>query len=596
MPIYKAPTQDFEFLLKEYMDLSAYADLPGYGDAPELITPLLDEAARFCEQELQPLNMPGDAQGVTYKDGEVTLPDGFKEAYQTYVEGGWPSFTCDPDYGGQGLPELLNIPVVEMICSANLSFGMTAGLSHGAYSALKLFGSDEQKQTYLPKIVTGEWSGIMCLTEPQSGTDLGLIRTTATPNGDGSYSLEGGKIFISQGEHDATENIVHLVLARLPDAPPGVKGISLFVTSKYKLNEDGSVSDTRNDVRCEGVEEKMGLHASPTCVMQYNGCQAWLVGEPHKGLRAMFTMMNEARLWVGIQGLGLAEAAWQNAYDYTKERLQGRRLKGGPLLPDKPADPITIHPDVRRMLLEMKSTTEGMRALAVEAGLMLDVRSKSDDADAREKADDWIQLMTPIIKAYMTDMGWEVSSTAIQCLGGYGYIKEYGVEQFARDARIAMIYEGTNGIQALDLIGRKLPYKFGRYLKAFFHPCAAFVEEHRENPAMAEFTKPLYQHLKMLQQVTLWMAKTGLANPNDPAAGATDYLRQFALVVMAYIWAKQAHTALTKLEASDSLHEAAFYEDKLASARFFLQKVLPEATSCAQKVTAGSKTVMDVEL
>lgn len=592
MPTYKAPTQDFEFLLKEYFNLSDYSDLPGYADAPELVTPLLDEAARFCEQELQPINMSGDAEGVTYKDGEVTLPKGFKEAYQNYVEGGWPSFTCDPDFGGQGLPEMLNIPVVEMICSSNLSFGMTAGLSHGAYTALKIFGSDEQKQTYLPKIVTGEWSGIMCLTEPQAGTDLGLIRTQASDNGDGSYSLEGGKIFISQGEQDITENIVHLVLARLPDAPAGVKGISLFVTSKYAVNEDGSLGE-RNAVRCEGVEEKMGLHASPTCVMQYNGCKAWLVGEPHKGLKAMFTMMNEARLWVGIQGLGLAEAAYQNAYEYTKERLQGRQLKGGPLLPDKPADPIVIHPDVRRMLLEMKSTCEGMRTLAVEAGLMLDIREKSEDSQAKEAADDWIQLMTPIIKAYMTDMGWEVSSTAIQCLGGYGYIKEYGVEQFARDARIAMIYEGTNGIQALDLIGRKLPYKFGRYLKAFFHPCSDFVEANRDNPEMAEFTKPLYQHLKMLQQVTLWMAKTGLGNPNDPAAGATSYLRMFALTVMAHIWAKQAKIALEKLaDGGDALHDAAFYEDKLATARFFMQKVLPEATACAQKITNGSKTVM----
>lgn len=592
MPTYKAPTHDFEFLLKEYFNLADYADLPGYAEAPELVTPLLDEAARFCEQELQPLNMPGDAEGVTYQDGEVTLPKGFKEAYQNYVEGGWPSFTCHPDFGGQGLPEMLNIPVVEMICGANLSFGMTAGLSHGAYTALKIFGSDEQKQTYLPKIVTGEWSGIMCLTEPQAGTDLGLIRTQATDNGDGSYSLEGGKIFISQGEQDLTENIVHLVLARLPDAPAGVNGISLFVTSKYAINADGSLGE-RNAVRCEGVEEKMGLHASPTCVMQYNGCKAWLVGEANKGLKAMFTMMNEARLWVGIQGLGLADVAYQNAYEYTKERLQGRQLKGGPLLPNKPADPIVIHPDVRRMLLEMKSVCEGMRTLAVEAGLMLDVREKSADAAAKEAADDWIQLMTPIIKAYMTDMGWEVSSTAIQCLGGYGYIKEYGIEQFARDARIAMIYEGTNGIQALDLIGRKLPYKFGRYLKAFFHPCAEFVEANRDNEQMAEFTKPLYQHLKMLQQTTLWMVKTGLGNPNDPAAGATSYLRMFALTVMAYIWAKQAKVALEKLaDSGNTLHDAAFYEEKLATARFFMQKVLPEATGHAQKITNGSKTVI----
>ncbi len=589
MPVYSAPKKDFEFLLKEYLNIGQYSHLSGFDGAEELVTPLLDEAAKFCENILLPLNQSGDAEGVSYADGKVTMPSGFTEAYKQYVESGWPSFTCDAEYGGQGLPEVLNMPMIEMICSANLSFGMTAGLTHGAYTALKLFGSEEQKQRYLPKLVTGQWSGIMCLTEPQAGTDLGLINTTATPNGDGSYSIEGGKIFISQGEHEMTENIVHLILARLPDAPAGVKGISLFVTSKYTANDDGSLGD-KEPIYCEGIEHKMGLHASPTCVMRYNGAKAWLVGEPNKGMRGMFAMMNEARLWVGVQGLGLAEVAYQNAYEYAQQRLQGRALVGA-VSPDKPADSILVHPDVRRMILEMRAFCEGARALAMETALQLDIRHKSSDEQERELADSWIQLMTPIIKAYYTDMGWEVASTAIQCFGGYGYIKEYGVEQYARDARITMLYEGTNGIQALDLIGRKLPYKFGRYLRAFFHQAMDFIEQNRDNPDMAEFTKPLYQNVKLLQNASLWIAKTGLANPNDPAAGACDYLRMFALVVMAYIWAKQASVALQNISKDQE-----FYSAKLDVARFFMNKILPDCTSRLLKLTSGSKVIMQAAL
>jgi alkylation response protein AidB-like acyl-CoA dehydrogenase len=578
MPSYKAPLQDFEFILREYLNIAQYSHLRGYEQAEELLTPILEEGGKFCEEVLFPLNRIGDEVGLKYENGTVTTPDGFKEAYKQYIEGGWMGFSCDPAYGGQGLPEVLNTPFMEMACSTNLSLGMTPGLSHGAYNAIHQFGSEELKNAYLPKIVSGEWSGVMGLTEPVCGTDLGLMRTKAEPNGDGSYAVTGGKIFITSGEHDKTENIIHLVLARLPDAPAGVKGISLFLVPKILL--DG----TRNTLRCDGLEHKMGIHASPTCIMNYDGAKGWLVGEPHKGLRAMFTMMNEARLYVGLQGLGLAEVSWQNALAYAQDRLQGRAL-GKAKFPEKAADPIIVHPDVRRMLLTMKSFTEGARALVMETSLQHDIRHRSDDKVAKEKADDWIQLMTPVIKAYFTDMGFEVSSLAMQVHGGYGYIREYGVEQYTRDARIAMIYEGTNGIQALDLVGRKLPHQFGKYLRAFFHPVSEFIETNREVEGMEEFTKPLYQNFKHLQNATLWMAKTGISNPNDPAAGATDYLRMFALVAMGYVWARQAKMALAKPSEE-------FYAAKLDTARFFMQKILPDCASLLIKITNGSASVM----
>ena len=590
MPSYNAPLNDFEYLIREYLDIEQYQSLDGFSESSELITPLLDEAAKFCENVLFPINQSGDEEGLKYDDGAVTTPEGFKEAYQQYCEAGWMSFTCDPEYGGQGLPEVLNMPMVEMTCSTNLAFGMTPGLSHGAYSAIHHFASDELKQTYLPKMVSGEWSGVMCLTEPHCGTDLGLIRTKAEPNEDGSYRISGGKIFISSGEQDKTENIIHLVLAKLPDAPDGVKGISLFLVPKIKVNDDGSLGE-RNGVRCESIEHKMGIHASPTCVMNYDEAVGYLVGEPNKGLKAMFTMMNEARLLVGIQGLGLAEVSWQNAHAYAQERIQGRALKGGPAAPDKAADPIIVHPDVRRMLLTMKSFTEGARALALETALKLDILKRTDNDADKEQADHWMQLMTPIIKAYFTDMGFAISSEAMQVHGGFGYIKEYGVEQYTRDARIAMIYEGTNGIQGLDLIGRKLPYKFGKYARVFFHPVMEFIEENREVPEMAEFTKPLYQNIKHLQNATLWLAKTGLANPNDPAAGATEYLRMFALCVMGWVWARQAKLALEKIENGGG-QGAEFYEAKLDTARFFMQRQLPECVSLLLKITNGSGSIM----
>ncbi|MBY0408063.1 MAG: acyl-CoA dehydrogenase C-terminal domain-containing protein [Rickettsiales bacterium] len=592
MPQYKAPVRDFQFVLNEYLRLSQYKAVPGFEDAgPELMTPLLEEAAKICEEVLFPLNQRGDEIGLKLDKGVVTMPEGFKEAYATYVAGGWPSFTCDPAYGGQGLPEVMNMPLMEMVCSANLAFGLTPGLSHGAYNAIILHASDEIKQKYLPKLVTGEWSGVMCLTEPQAGTDLGLIRTRAEPQGDGSYTITGNKIFISSGEHELTSNILHLILARLPDAPAGVKGISLFIAPKFMVNDDGSLG-ARNTLTCTGLEHKMGIHASPTCAMEYDGATGWLVGEKHKGLKAMFTMMNAARLYVGVQGLGIGEVAYQNALAYARERLQSRAITGAKF-PEKPADPLTVHADVRKMLLTCRAFTEGCRALALEMALKTDLAHRHPDKAVREEADDFVQLLTPVVKSYLTDGGFETASQAVQVFGGYGYIREYGVEQYLRDARITMIYEGTNGIQALDLVGRKLPMGTGKYLRSFFHPLATFIEKHKDNAEMKEFVKPMAKHMEYLQQATMWVGLNGLKNPDDAAAAATDYQRMFAYVVLGFVWARQAEAALAGLKSGQ---EREFYEAKLATARFYMQKILPGTISLLSSLTSGSKSLMQAEM
>jgi alkylation response protein AidB-like acyl-CoA dehydrogenase len=645
MPSYKAPVQDFKFLIEHFLDLDAHADVPGFTAAKDLVAPLLEESAKLCEEVLFPLNRVGDQQGLKYKDGTVTTPEGFKEAYKTYSEGGWPTLTWPSEYGGQDLPEFLNMPMLEMVCSANLSFGLTPGLTHGAIHALLLHGSEEQKKTYLPNMISGKWSGVMCLTEPVAGTDLGLLKTRAEPNSDGSYKITGTKIFISAGEQDQSENIIHLVLARLPDAPKGTKGISLFLVPKFippttslplpAQAEGGNIAaganvasqvppltspplaggiskealaggirevtqessppqaggneggnGTRNGFSCASIEHKMGIHASPTCVMNYDGATGWLVGAPHRGLPAMFTMMNTARLYVGVQGLGVGEAAYQNALAYAKDRLQGRALTGAKH-PEKPADPITVHPDVRRMLYTMKSFCEGARALTLMVALHIDIAHRHPDATKRQEADDFVQLMTPILKSSLTDGGFDTASTAMQVFGGYGYIEEYGASQYLRDARIAMIYEGTNGIQAMDLVGRKLPYETGRYLKAFFHPLDDFITRQRANPAMAEFTKPLKAHMKYLQQATLWVGAMGLANPNHAGAAAVEYQKMFALVVYAYLWAKQAQLALKLMD-----QDKEFYQAKLATARFYYAKILPQTTGILASITNGSDAVM----
>ena len=588
MPKYQAPIRDFKFVLQDFLPLAENNAVQGFADAIEMSEPVLEAAAQLCEEVLFPLNQVGDKEGLIYNDGNVTTPKGFKEAYKTYCEGGWAAFTCDPAYGGQGLPEWLNIAIMEMACSANLSFGLTPGLSHGAYNALALHASDEIKQKYLPKLVSGEWSGVMCLTEPQSGTDLGLIRTKAEPQTDGSYKITGNKIFISSGEHDLTENILHLVLARLPNAPKGTKGISLFLVPKILLKDNGELGE-RNNLRCDGLEHKMGLTASPTCQMSYNDAQGFLVGSPNKGMKAMFTMMNAARIYVGIQGLGLGEVAYQNAVDYAKERLQSRSLTGVKM-PNKEADTIICHPDVRRMLLTMRAFTEGARALAMLTAFNIDLAHRHTNPEIKQNADDFVQLMTPIVKAYLTDMGFESANLAMQVHGGYGYIKDYGIEQYARDARIAQIYEGTNGIQALDLTFRKLGFANGRYLKQFFHPAEEFIAKYHDNPAMAEFIKPLVKNLDYLRKATIYIITAGLKNPDDAAAGATEYLRLFSLVVLAWIWAKQAAIALEK-----QANEPDFYNAKIATARFFFAKILPDVTSLLQSITSGGKNLMEAK-
>lgn len=588
MPVYKAPLENMRFVLNDVLNAGQLSGLPGYEQATsDLMDSILEEGAKVCEEVLFPLNQSGDEEGCHFENGKVTTPKGFKEAYETYTQGGWTALSADPNYGGMGMPHLWNFVLMEMVCSANMSFGMYPGLSEGAYRALLHHGSDTLKQIYLPKMVTGEWSGTMCLTEPHCGTDLGLIRTKAIPNTDGSYNISGTKIFISAGEHDLTENILHLVLAKLPDAPEGAKGISLFIVPKFLVDTNAA-----NHATCGSIEHKMGIKGSATCVMNFDNSIGWLVGEPNKGLKAMFTMMNAARLGVGMQGLGLAEVSWQNGLAYAKDRLQMRALDGAKF-PDKPADPIIVHPDVRKMLLTSKAFCEGARALSYWVGLNLDIAEKHPDPIKRQEADDLVALMTPIVKAYQTDMGFEVANLAVQIHGGHGYIREYGVEQYARDARIAMIYEGTNGIQALDLVGRKMGQNYGRLLRRFFHPVLEFIEANQENPALGEFVFPLAKAFAKLQQAAVQIAMKGLKDPNEAGAASTDFLRMFALVAVGFMWAQMAKVAQEKLNAGDN-GKAEFYQSKLKTARFFMERMLPEVESRFRMVMAGAKPLMDM--
>lgn len=592
MPIYKAPLEDVRFVLDEIVGAGKLAELPGYEDAtPDLIAQVLEEGAKLCEEVLFPLNQSGDGEGCTFENGVVRTPKGFKEAYATYIEAGWQGLSCDPAYGGQGLPKLVNTMLEEFICSANLSFGMYPGLSLGAYNALSTYGSEELKQRFLGRLVDGTWAGTMCLTEPHCGTDLGLIRTRAVPREDGSHAITGTKIFISAGEHDLTENILHLVLARLPDAPAGTRGISLFLVPKFLPNDDGTVGP-RNGVACGSIEHKMGIKASATCVMNFEDATGWLVGEPHKGMRAMFVMMNAARLAVGIQGLGVAEVSYQNAVAYAKERLQGRSLKGA-VHPDKPADPIIVHPDVRRNLLTARAYTEGARALGALVGYKLDVAEKHADEKTRKEADEFVQLMTPIVKALFTDIGFESANIAVQVHGGHGFIWETGVEQYVRDARICQIYEGTNGIQALDLVGRKLPQDMGRLLRRFFHPVGAEIEADMEREELAEFVLPLAKAFAKLQQATAIIAQKGLKDPEEAGAAATDYLRLFGLVALGWMWLRMVKAARAKLAAGDG--NAAFLEAKIRTARFYTAKLLPQTNALFITIMAGASSLMEMD-
>ena len=590
MPVYTAPLDNMKFVLHDVLGAESLSSLPGYEDvSPDLIDSILEEAAKMCEEILFPLNQSGDKEGCVWENGKVRTPSGFKEAYDAFSQAGWCGATSDPQYGGMGLPATVGMAIQEMICSSNMSFGMYPGLSEGAYNALYLHGTQEQKDTYLPKLVTGEWSGTMCLTEPQCGTDLGLIRTKAIPNGDGSYNITGTKIFISAGEHDLTGNIIHLVLAKLPDAPEGVKGISLFVVPKYLPDNMGV-----NAVTCGSIEHKMGIKGSATCVINFEDSKGWLVGEAHKGLRAMFTMMNTARLGVGMQGLGIAEISYQNGLAYAKDRLQMRALDGTKA-PEKPADPIIVHPDVRRMLLISKAVTEGSRALSYWVGMALDHSEKNPDPHAREEAEDLVALMTPIVKAFQTDMGFEIANHAIQIHGGHGYIWEYGVEQYARDARIAQIYEGTNGIQALDLVGRKMGVGFGRLLRRFFHPVGEFIEQNQMDESIQEFIFPLAKAFAKLQQSTAMIAQKGLKDPNEAGAASSDYLRQFALVALGYMWARMAKVAAAKIKTDTDSGKKEFYESKIQTARFFFERMLPEADARQKMVLSGAKSLMEMQ-
>ncbi|QJE73322.1 acyl-CoA dehydrogenase [Aerophototrophica crusticola] len=594
MPVYKAPLDEINFVLNDVLNAQSLTQLPGYQDAtPDLIQSVLEEAAKLCENELQPLNRSGHEEGCHYENGVVRTPKGFKQAYDKYVEGGWQGLSFDPEYGGQGLPHTIGFVMEELMCSANMAFAMYPGLTHGAMNALHAHASEELKQRYLPKMASGEWSGTMCLTEPHCGTDLGLMKTKAVPQEDGSFKITGTKIFISAGEHDLTKNIIHLVLAKIPDGPAGIKGVSLFVVPKFLPTEDGEPG-MRNGVMCGSIEHKMGINANATCVMNFDDATGWLVGEPHKGMRAMFTMMNAARLGVGMQGLGIGVVAYQNALAYAKDRIQGRALSGAKN-PDKAADPIIVHPDVRKNLLQAKAFTEGARVLGYWVGMMIDMYEKHPDAKVRQEAEDFVALITPVVKAYFTDMGYEVATNSQQMYGGHGYIREWGMEQFVRDARIAMIYEGANAIQALDLVGRKMPQNMGRLLRRFFHPMQAELEQSMSEAGLVEFAGPLYKAFGKLQQATAVVAQKGMARPDEAGAASTDYLRIFGLVSLGWMWLKMVKVAQAKLaEGGDG--KADFYDAKVKTARFFMEKMLPEVEFRFRSLMSGGKSMMDMSV
>jgi alkylation response protein AidB-like acyl-CoA dehydrogenase len=589
MPSYKAPIDDTLFLLTDVFDFDRYGNLPRFAEAPiDVVEAVLSEAGKFAEKVLQPLNRSGDEEGCRRdSSGNVATPEGFKEAYKAYVEGGWVGLAGDPAYGGQGLPHFLAVALSEYVIAANLSFAMYPGLTNGAAAALWIHGDDALKRTYLPKMTTGEWTGTMNLTEPHCGTDLGLIKTKAVRQGDGSFAITGQKIFISAGEHDMAENIIHLVIARIEGAPAGTKGISLFLAPKFLVNADGSLG-ARNAVVCGSIEHKMGIHGNSTAVLNYDGAKAWLIGEENRGLNAMFVMMNAARLGVAVQGLGLSEVAYQNAAAYAKDRLQGRSLTGAKE-PGKPADPIIVHPDVRRMLLEIRAFNEAARALMVWVALSADEALESPDPAAKRAADDRIGLLTPVIKGVFTDVGFANAVKAQQVLGGHGYIAQSGMEQFVRDARITMIYEGANGVQALDLVGRKLPKDGGRAVTAFFGEVSAFLAENKGDAALAPYLAPVKAALGQLQQATMWLMQNGMRNPDNAGAASHDYMHLFGLTALAFMWARIAKAALARQAAGTS--DAAL-DSKLTLAKFFAARMLPEAGACLARLSSGAETVM----
>ena len=587
MPIYAPPLRDMQFLLHDVFEISAQG-VPGYDELDRDTTAaILEEAGKIAADVLAPLNPVGDAQGCTLENGVVRTPEGFKDAYDQMREGGWLALTADPDYGGQGLPYLIGTAVGEMFVSANMAFNMYQGLTNGAVAALHAHGSDDQKRTYLPNMVEGRWTGTMNLTEPQCGTDLGLIRTRAEPQDDGTYRITGQKIWISAGEHDLSENIIHLVLAKIPGGPEGVKGISLFIVPKFLVGADGSPGQ-RNALQCGGLEHKMGIHGNATCVMHYDGATGFLVGEEHKGMRAMFTMMNEARIGVGLQGYALGEVAYQNALAFARDRLQGRAATGA-ANPAGPADPIIVHPDVRRGLMHQKSFVEGARAFAFWGAGMIDRAIRQDDAAAEEM----ISLLTPVIKGFLTDKGFETTVLAQQTFGGSGYTREWGVEQFVRDVRIAMIYEGTNGIQSLDLVGRKLGQNGGKAVMAFFEMVKDFIRESGGDADFErDFLEPLKTSSKHLQEAGMYFVQEGMKNPNAALSGAYDFMHLFGHVGLGLMWARIARTARAQLAAGTG--DAAFLEAKIVTGRYYMARQLPETALHLARIRSGAGPVMDL--
>ncbi|WP_298675520.1 acyl-CoA dehydrogenase C-terminal domain-containing protein [uncultured Lentibacter sp.] len=584
MPSYTAPLKDLQFVLHDVLKTST-ANTPGYTELdPEFTSAVLQEAGKICSDVLAPLNAVGDKEGCTLENGVVRVPTGFQEAFDQVRAGGWTGLDMPEEFGGQGMPYVLGTAVGEMFSAANQAFTMYQGLTHGAASAILAHGTDAQKATYLPKMVSCEWTGTMNLTEPHCGTDLGLMRTKAEPQADGSYKLTGQKIFISSGEHEMSDNIIHLVLAKIPGGPEGIKGVSLFIVPKFIVNEDGTPGP-RNGVSCGALEEKMGIHGNSTCVMNYDAATGYLLGTEHKGMRAMFTMMNEARIGVGMQGLAQADAAYQNALIYAKDRLQGRDVTGVKN-PDGPADPLIVHPDVRRMLMDQKSFIEAARAFILWGSTLIDAAHRSGD----EAADGLISLMTPVIKGFLTDVGYAMTVEAQQVYGGHGYIEEWGMSQFTRDARIAMIYEGANGVQALDLVGRKLAQDGGKHVMAFFDMVKTFCAEQKDVEGMEAFVEPLKKASKDLQAAGMFFMQNGMKTPNAALAGSTDFMHLMGHVCLGLMWARMARASLDALASGTS--DAAFYETKLATGRYYMARRLPATALHLARIESGADTVM----
>ena len=588
MPIYNAPVKDLQFVLHDLLKVSEQ-DIPGFEDLDRDFTcAVIEEAGKVASEVLAPLNMVGDVEGCVLENGVVRTPKGFKDAFMVMKDGGWTAMDCDPEYGGQGLPYVMHTAAQELMVSANMAFQMYQGLTHGAYSAIHVHGSDAQKQKFLPKMVTCEWTGTMNLTEPHCGTDLGLMRTKAVPQDDGSYKITGQKIFISAGDHDMADNIIHLVLARIPGGPDGIKGVSLFIVPKIIVNDDGSLGD-HNGVSVGKIEEKMGIHGNATCIMNYDGAEGYMIGEMHKGMRAMFVMMNEARLGVGLQGYAQAEVAYQNAVTYANDRLQGRAVTGAEN-PEGPADPLIVHPDIRRNLMDQKSFVEGARALTLWGTYLIDRAHKNDDADA----DGLISLLTPVMKGFLTDKGFEYATAAQQVYGGHGYIEESGMSQFARDARIAMIYEGANGVQALDLVGRKLAQDGGKHVMAFFNMVKTFIKDNEGNAALkADFLDPLKAASKDMQAAGMYFMQNGVKNPNHALAGSYDFMHMMGHVCFGLMWARMGKAAMDALEAGASDKE--FYETKIATGRYYMARQLPATAMHLARINTGADTVMALE-